>query len=149
MVAGLSVKSAMYIAGYVVKGMTHSLDPRLDGRVPEFARMSLNPGLGALAMERVALDLEKYSLPVPLGLRHGEKIFPLGRYLRNNIARRISDGSPEGIKKALNTDVALTSNLKAVQLLRDYSWNVEEKPLDVFKRISPQLRIPTPKERPL
>lgn len=149
MVGELSAKSAMYIAGYVVKKMTHGSDPRLNGRAPEFARMSLNPGLGALALEPVVSALAKYNLPVPVGLRHGNRIMPFGRYLRRKIASMLTDGSEEEIKRVLNTEAVLTKNLEAVSLLRNYSWTIEEKPLDVLKQITPNFNPPPPKERPL
>lgn len=137
MVAELSAKSAMYIAGYVVKKMTHSLDPRLSGRAPEFARMSLRPGLGALALAPVVSVLEKYRLPVPAGIRHGKKILPLGRYLRRQIALMLTDGSVEEMDRVLNKKAVLSKNLEAVRVLRNYSWANEERPLDVLKQITP------------
>lgn len=149
MVGGLSAKSAMYIAGYVAKKMTNSSDPRLNGRAPEFARMSLRPGLGALALAPVVSVLEKYQLPVPCGLRHGEKIMPMGRYIRRKIAEAISDGTPEGISNALDSKRALRENMAAVQTLRAYSWNSSQRPLDVLKQISSSYTPPLKKDRPL
>lgn len=88
--APLNVKTAAYIAGYVTKKMTHKDDPRLEGRHPEFARMSLRPGIGHPALHEIAseimrFDLEKTEDDVPSGLRHGSSVFPLGRYLRRKL----------------------------------------------------------------
>lgn len=90
----LTFQSAAYIAGYVTKKMTKRDDPRLNGREPEFARMSLRPGIGALALCDVAASLS--SVPaeaigrnnygdVPVVLQHGKKKLPLGRYLRGRL----------------------------------------------------------------
>ena len=60
----LTFESAQYIAKYVNKGMTNKNDPKvqeyLDGRLPEFARMSLKPGLGAGAIDKLADVLTSY-----------------------------------------------------------------------------------------
>lgn len=86
----LETASAGYLAGYVTKKMTRTDDPRLNGRWPEFARMSLRPGIGFDAMHEVASQLMRYDLDVklvdvPNVLDHGKKHLPLGRYLRGNL----------------------------------------------------------------
>lgn len=85
----LNVKSAAYIAGYVTKKLTNSNDGRLNGRDPEFARMSLKPGIGGDAMWDVASTILSFGLDekgdVPAQLRHGPKLMPLGRYLRRRL----------------------------------------------------------------
>lgn len=70
--------------------MTRFDDPRLNGRHPEFARMSLKPGLGTSAMHDLADQVMRFNLDetqgdVPSSLRHGAKILPLGRYLRRKL----------------------------------------------------------------
>lgn len=92
----LTIKSAQYIAGYVTKKLTKRDDPRLGDRHPEFARMSLKPGLGAYSMEEVASVLkgeygDKLMIngDVPHSLRHGVKWMPLGRYLRGKLREKV------------------------------------------------------------
>lgn len=91
--------SAGYIAGYVTKKMTNPDDPWLQGRHPEFARMSLKPGIGADAMFDVAHTLLCYQntldtmSDVPGELRIGAKKFPLGRYLHKKL--RVAVGRDE------------------------------------------------------
>lgn len=92
----LEANSAQYISGYVTKKMSRD-DPRLsllEGRAPEFARMSLRPGIGADAMHEVASQLMSFNLDtsqadVPSALRHGKRLLPLGRYLRVKLRRLI------------------------------------------------------------
>lgn len=87
----ISVRSAQYIASYTTKKMTKADDLRLNGRYPEFARMSNRPyGIGAGAMHEVAStllqwDLDKKLVDVPKTLRHGGKEWPLPPYLRKKL----------------------------------------------------------------
>lgn len=86
----LTSESAAYIAGYVTKKMTSRDDARLKGRHPEFARMSLRPGIGFNAMTEVAAAIIALNLDdVPAELRHGKRLMPLGRYLRKKLRERI------------------------------------------------------------
>lgn len=103
MVGSLTPESMAYVGGYINKKMTKVDDPRLKGRKPEFARMSLRPGLGYDMMHEVANTLmehglEKRIVDVPVTLRHGGVEYPLGRYLRQQLRTMIgrSKKAPEG-----------------------------------------------------
>lgn len=86
----LEAHSAGYVAGYIEKKLTRTDDPRLNGRWPEFSRMSLRPGIGHGALHEVASVLMQFNLDeseadVPSSLRHGTTILPIGRYLRKSL----------------------------------------------------------------
>lgn len=100
--------SARYVARYVIKKMTRRDDPRLNGLHPEFARMSLRPGIGAGALEYVARTLVRYSMiteqgDVPVTLLHGGQHMPLGRYLRRKLRRLLDrdEQAPESVQREL------------------------------------------------
>lgn len=81
-------ESAGYVSHYTVKKMTSGDDMRLRGRHPEFARMSLKPGIGSDAMWDVASKLLASLDPaadVPAALRSYGKLHPIGRYLRRRL----------------------------------------------------------------
>lgn len=101
----LSDASASYVAGYVLKKMTGKDDVRLDGRHPEFARMSNRPGIGADMMHEVASTLLHFNLDqtqadVPSALRHGPRVMALGRYLHRKLRTYVGKDpdSPEVVK---------------------------------------------------
>jgi hypothetical protein len=97
----LNSHSAQYIGGYVTKKMTNPKDKAtqewLKGRVAEFSRQSLKPGIGAKAMETLAEDLNNeygnkfidQNLDVPTTLIHGKRKLPLGRYLRQKLRENV------------------------------------------------------------
>lgn len=104
----LTLESAQYIAGYVTKKMTAFDDPRLNGRHPEFARMSRRPGIGAGAVVQIADALNSAAGSafiastgdVPAALNHGKKSYPVGRYLRSLLREELGfeeTGGQEGV----------------------------------------------------
>lgn len=103
--------SASYVAGYTVKRMTSADDRRLEGRTPEFCRMSLRPGIGADAMWDVASALMQYGLDdgtdVPQSLQFGRSKLPLGRYLRGRLREFIGKdgGTPEEVIKSMEEEM--------------------------------------------
>lgn len=101
----LTADSAQYIAGYVTKKMTSSDDPRLEGRCPEFARMSLRPGIGHGACMGIARNLMTLGGSaalarlgdVPGQVRIQGRMFPMGRYLRSVLREDVGrDGKTPG-----------------------------------------------------
>lgn len=110
MVGELTVKSAQYITGYVAKKMTRPDNPVLQGRHPEFARMSLRPGIGAGAVPDVASAVMQYKYDakvgdVPVDLRHGSAKLPLGRYLRRMLRVQcgLDENAPPSVIEALRS----------------------------------------------
>lgn len=114
MLGTLNEQSAAYVAGYVTKKMTSEEDKRLCGRHPEFARMSLRPGIGADAMGDVAHVLFSAagaahvarSGDVPAILRSGGKARPLGRYLRRKLREEMGFATTGGQEKPARDQAA-------------------------------------------
>lgn len=107
----LTPQSAAYLAGYVTKKLTSAEDVRLGGRYPEFARMSLRPGIAANSMADVAASMMEDAEgakeicrigDVPGALRVGGSTYPLGRYLRSKLREEMgfeSSKAPDGWQK--------------------------------------------------
>lgn len=125
-VGELNAQTAQYIGGYVTKKMTniHNEQVRewLKGRHPEFARMSLRPGIGHDFMHEVASTYLQYetafqaaSADVPSALRVGSRSQPLGRYLRRTL-RKLVGRDVNAPKEALDEN-------KEMQVLRVDAFN--------------------------
>lgn len=129
----LEPASAAYLAGYVTKKMTRPGDPRLDGRYPEFTRMSLKPAIGSNAIKCVALALTESQRDtdddVPAALRVGGFIRPFGRTLRNRLRRSLDryEGAPPSTLKALQEgmqnvrEIAFPHSLSITEVLNAIS----------------------------
>lgn len=91
--ARLEIDSAQYIAQYVTKGLSKMGASDLEGRHPEFSRMSNRPGIGADAIRSLSqamlsptgLHELETSGDVPAVLTINGKTFPMGRYLREQL----------------------------------------------------------------
>lgn len=94
----LTLEYTQYICGYTVKKLSKG-NETLAGRHPEFTRMSLRPGIGAVAIPQVVEAIQKSAkggdIPVPSVLRHGNRTLPLGRYLRERLRQGL-EREPEG-----------------------------------------------------
>lgn len=144
MLGTLEPKSMAYIAGYVTKKMTKADDHRLEGRLPEFARMSLRPGIGLGMMHELASTLMEHQLDermvdVPLTLQHGTKQLPLGRYLRRKL-RTLLDKDPNVPAAVMESMAAELLPLR--QAAFDNSQSVKSKVLEASlgKRIQIEAR---------
>lgn len=129
----LTPKSAQYCARYVVKKMTAADDVRLRGRHPEFARMSLKPGIGADAMWDVASEIMRYSLEDRnhSQLRHGASMMPLGRYLRRKLQDMV--GLDEAARQSIN-DQALSRLYEELSLVREVAMATDQSVREIFRQ---------------
>lgn len=126
----LEESSMNYVAGYVLKKLTNKHDVRLLGRHPEFARMSLRPGIGADAMHDVASTVLQFDLvesqgDVPSSLRHGSRILPLGRYLRRHL-RNLSTGTPDAPEISQQFYKDEYKRLQALQMASPRATSISE-----------------------
>ena len=137
--APINDQTASYIAGYVTKKLTKASDPILEGRYPEFQRMSNRPGLGAHAVEPIAEALftsfGKNMLTdtgdVPHYLLQGGKKLYLDRYLRNKIRDAIGVNDETIQKTKDNYEKELLSVYASIL----YDPTIEKKPHSLKKYI--------------
>ena len=110
-VAEFNQKTAQYVAGYVVKGLTQKDHWALGNLHPEFVRMSNRPGLGRDAMRTIAVEILKLDGDaldelgdVPMSIRMDGKKWPLGRYLRHKLREdcELSEEAKQRIKDAFS-----------------------------------------------
>lgn len=101
-VGSVTPRSTAYVAGYVTEKLVGR--DRSDGKFPEFARMSLRPGIGATAMVDVARAIESYdggldfvadSGDVPTALLREMRWLLLGRYLRGKLREGLGFSSKD------------------------------------------------------
>lgn len=105
--------------------MTSPDDSRLNGRHPEFARMSLRPGIGADAMAILAAQLHSDSGldalvntgDVPRSLKIGRKSIPIGRYLRQKLREEM--GMPDGWTEAAKQEAVAAMESELLSMYED------------------------------
>lgn len=132
--AELNLKTASYLCGYVTKKMTHRDDPRLYGREPEFARMSLRPGIGANAMHNAASammqwDLEKRDADVPHALSWSGRDLPLGRYLRRKLRTYVGRDEKAPPQSFAHAEAELS-------VMRAFAWDNEVSTKEAYNQIN-------------
>lgn len=147
-VGELNHDSAQYLAGYVCKKLTKRGDPRLEGRHPEFTRMSLRPGIGAPATASIGRSFTgpQYSQAlvkagdVPSELRVGGKTYPLGRYLREKIREEVGwdKKQPLAVRQAFEAEYLATppeeKTRKEKKRLRSYDQAIARSKINRQKR---------------
>lgn len=126
----LTDASAMYVAKYAVKGFTDPESPELQGRHPEFSRMSLRPhGIGYQAAEKLgetvvsgrgASRAVAELGDVPSEVRVERARYPLGRYLRSRVREAVGwvSETPKDIRRAMAFEKSLEDGA-AVRKLAD------------------------------
>lgn len=123
----LTLASAQYVCQYVTKKMTHKDDPRLNGKAPEFARMSRRPGIGAPAMFDVATALfSEHGVThfletgdVPSALQHGGRKLPLGRYLKEKLRDEV------GMDQTTRQKIAEAYDAQMFNVLLDAAYDAK------------------------
>lgn len=147
----LEQQSMAYVAGYISKKMTKASDPRLEGRAPEFSRMSLKPGIGYGMMHDLASTLLEYNLhekliDVPTTLQHGPTKYPLGRYLRRSL-RHLIGRDKKTPQAALNEYKTLLQPMRDAAFNNSISLQTEVLKASEGKRIQIEARAKLKRKR--
>lgn len=109
-VGTLTADSAAYCAQYITKKSVRSDNEWLQGRHPEFARMSLRPGIGGGAVPSIAAtwaDYKSAKADVPYVLYRGDRSLPLGRYLVRRTRKHLGLplDAPQSVMDQVQADV--------------------------------------------
>jgi len=97
-VGEFNAHTANYVAGYVVKKLVDRKSGALEGKVPEFGRMSRRPGIGAdacltlakqICEDGHAMALLEETGDIPRELRLGKRKIPLGRFMLQKLRTAI------------------------------------------------------------
>lgn len=101
-IGSVTPASAGYVVKYVLKHQAHVDQVKAAGLAPEFARMSLKPGLGAGAVCSIAEGvtdsdgvIRLLSGDVPHVMRADGRIRPFGRYLIRKLREKLGGDSSE------------------------------------------------------
>lgn len=119
----LELRTAAYVAGYVTKTIGGD---GLGDRHPPFSRMSNRPGIGCFFMDEVASDLlydeslGRVWKDVPRALKNSGKKWPLGKYLRRQLRKRMGRDEKAPKESYKEWDAAM-------QPLRDYAKKIAPK----------------------
>lgn len=113
--------TAQYVAGYTVKKLTDWKNGQVFA-VPEFARMSNRPGIGADAVRTIGRALVDTaqgweSGDVPSQLRIGGKLVPLGRYLLDKLRSEV--GFTEEYKKEVRDSKTFERSIELQAMLEN------------------------------
>lgn len=133
----VTVQSMAYSCSHITKS-THKLgDPKLNGRIPEFHRMSLRPGIGKNAIHAICDWLTtkegaRYVADhgdIPSALRMEQKLWPIGRYLKTCIKAELGMQDEQ-------TDLAkYTHAMKHLAMIKDHGYDYNR-----FKRHNDALK---------
>lgn len=113
--------TAAYVVRYSLKKMSqHQKEGIANDRYPVFARQSRRPGIGLAALSEIASIVLQHELvdkhgDAPYSLRHGQKIYPLGRYLRAGLRKEVGVGENA-------SPYTLEIQKQQLQALRDIAW---------------------------
>ena len=121
-------QSIQYSCGHIVKGMSKN-DSRLGGKTPEFARMSLRPGIGHKVVERIAewhttKEGARYIAEngdVVNSIRLDGKFWPLGAYLKSEIKKAI------GMESNVSDLVIQRIGMERIEQIKENGYDVFAK----------------------